>query len=251
MAYCYPTRCLGKPAESMLRLVSSAFTSAPSKPPGGRIVNSTAGTRSCRFGPLLIDYDEQVLTPRTWTFQQSEWAAEVAADAAPGALLELCAGAGHIGLAAAILADRDLVQVEANHVAAGYARSNAARAGWAQRVEVRTARLEQAVRPEERFPVIIADPPYLRSADVSRWPQDPPMAIDGGADGLAVVTGCLQLAAGHLTEGGQLLLQIAGPAQGECITDLLTATPAWGLMPRAIRVLDRERAILLVAQSAR
>ena len=78
-----------------------------------------------------------MLDARAWTLLQSEWAAALAAQAEPGPMLELCAGAGHIGLAAAVLAGRDLVQVEADEVAAGYAVRNAARAGWAARTQVR------------------------------------------------------------------------------------------------------------------
>lgn len=202
---------------------------------------------SCRFGPLLVEYDDRVLTPRQWTLQQSEWAAELAEAAEAGPLLELCAGAGHIGLAAAVLADRDLIQVEADPVAASYARSNAALAGRSDRVEVRNVRLEQALRPDERFPLIIADPPYLPSADLERWPEDPPMAIDGGADGLALVRACLQLAARHLTSSGQLLLQIAGPGQDQQISELL---PAGALVRRELRITDEQRAVLLVSRSS-
>ena len=86
-------------------------------------------TRSQVFGPLVVRYDERVLTPRPWTLMQSLWAAELAAQATAGPILELCAGAGQIGLAAAALTGRALVQVEADPVAADYARTNAAAAG--------------------------------------------------------------------------------------------------------------------------
>jgi release factor glutamine methyltransferase len=212
-------------------------------------MSRSVGSRSCRFGPLLVDYDERVLTPRPWTLRQSEWAAELAATAEPGPMLELCAGAGHIGLAAAVLSGRGLVQVEADPVAAGYARANAARAGRSEQVEVRNLRLEESLRPDERFAVIIADPPYLRSVEIDRWPEDPPMAIDGGIDGLALVRACLLLAARHLSDAGQLLLQIAGPGQDHDITGLLAATPAWTLCRRELRVIDDDRAILLISRA--
>ena len=99
--------------------------------------------RSCTFGPITVDYDERVLEPREWTLQQSRWAAELAGDAESGPILELCSGAGHIGLAAAVLSGRDLVQVDANPVACSFAIFNAARAGLGfPRVHVRTARLD-------------------------------------------------------------------------------------------------------------
>lgn len=202
--------------------------------------------RTVRFGPLVVDLDDRVLGPRPWTLVQSEWAAGLARDAAPGPLLELCAGAGQIGLAAAVLADRDLVQVEADPVAAGYARANAARAGRAARVEVRAAPLDGALAPGERFPLVIADPPYLPTRDLARWPDDPPRAIDGGADGLAVIRACLAVAARHLEPGGHLLLQVAGPAQADRVTALLAASP---LARAGLRVVDPERAVLLLARA--
>jgi methylase of polypeptide subunit release factors len=201
---------------------------------------------SCRFGPLDVAYDERVLAPRTWTLLQSRWAAELAADTAAGPLLELCAGAGHIGLAAAVLADRALIQVEADPVAASYAVANAARAGWGARVVVRAERLQTAVRAGERFDVILADPPYLRSDDVARWPQDPITAIDGGTDGLELIDACLTVAADHLTEEGALLLQVAGPAQDAKIADLVAARPQLRLRRVEARVVDDARAVVLL-----
>lgn len=201
-----------------------------------------AGPRRCRFGPLEIEFDERVLTPRPWTLAQSEWAAELAAIAPPGPLLELCAGAGQIGLAAARLSGRTLVQVEADPVAAGYAAANAERAGLATAVEVRCDRLETALAPDEQFPIVLADPPYLRSADTARWPADPLTAIDGGPDGLALIRACLDAAARALPAGGVLLLQVPGPAQAQ----LVAATAGGRFRAESLRVTDPERAVQLL-----
>lgn len=200
----------------------------------------------CRFGPIDVAFDERVLAPRQWTLAQSRWAADVAADADGGPLLELCAGVGHIGLAAAILADRNLVQVELDPVAAGYARANAERAGREGRVEVRVERLEDALAPDERFPLVIADPPYLRSGEVGHFPQDPHLAIDGGDDGLAVVRACLTVAARHLVGGGALILQVAGPRQADEVAVLVADGPAAALQAEDTRVIDDERAVMLL-----
>ena len=66
------------------------------------------------FGSLTIGYDEQVLEPRPWVLLQSQWARELLEDAPPGPVLELCTGAGHIGLVAVVGNDRTLVAVDAN-----------------------------------------------------------------------------------------------------------------------------------------
>jgi len=205
--------------------------------------------RSCRFGPLDIAYDDRVLTPRPWTFAQSRWAAALAADAAPGPLLELCAGVGHIGLATAVLADRDIVQVELDPGAAVYARANAQRAGWGRRAEVRQCSLVDAVRPEECFPLVLADPPYLPSGDVDRFPGDPRLAIDGGEDGLDVLGACLAVAAGHLVDEGVLVLQVAGPGQADAVAKMAGTGPGDILEPEETRVVDEERAIMLLRRT--
>ena len=201
---------------------------------------------TCQFGPIEVTYDERVLVPRAWTFAQSRWAADLAVAAAPGPLLELCAGVGHIGLAAAVLADRDLVQVEGDPTAAAHAAANARRAGRSDRVEVRLCLLDRAIRSDERFPLVIADPPYLRTRDVARFPADPRRAIDGGDDGLAVVRSCLSVAAGHLVEGGALVLQVAGPAQADEVAALAAGDPGHALRPEETRVVDDVRALLLL-----
>lgn len=211
----------------------------------------TAGTtnpdgavaQSCTFGPLTIGYDARVLTPRPWTLLQSAWAAELAREAPAGPLLEICAGAGHIGLVAALDSGRPLVQIEADPVAAQWARSNAAAAGLAEHVDVRQAPMHNALEAGEQFPVVLADPPYLPTAEIERWPEDPVSAIDGGADGLDLVRQCLAVAADHLLPGGPLLLQVAGDAQAEAVRALSADGPLRWVDTRRH---DAERAVVLL-----
>ncbi|GAB2474464.1 class I SAM-dependent methyltransferase [Jatrophihabitans fulvus] len=198
---------------------------------------------TCVFGPLTLAYDERVLEPRPWTLLQSEWAAELAGGAGAGPLLELCAGAGHIGLAAAVLSGRELVQVEVSPVAARFARTNASAAGMAERVRVREASLFDALHPDERFPLVIADPPYLPSREVAQWPADPVLAIDGGPDGLDVVRTCLRVAADHTAPGAPLLLQVAGDRQVEALAGLRSP---FSLVD--VRRHDPERAVVLMTR---
>jgi release factor glutamine methyltransferase len=166
--------------------------------PGRRAVEQ----RVARIGSLDIAYDERVLRPRPWTAAQSQWAAELLAHAGPGPVLELCTGAGHIGLLAILDNERHLVAVDADPVACDYARANAAAAGLADRVEVRHAMLHEALAADERFPVVVADPPWVPSARTTEHPEDPVLAIDGGEDGLAIALGCLEVAAVHLEPDG-------------------------------------------------
>ena len=108
------------------------------------------------------------------------------ADRPAGTVLELCSGAGQIGLLAVADSDRRLVCVDLSPVACDYARRNADAAGMADRVEVREGAIDEMVRDSERFAMVIADPPWVRRAETGRYPEDPLLAIDGGDDGMDV-----------------------------------------------------------------
>ena len=167
------------------------------------------------FGPLRIDHDERVLEPRPWTAAQSYWAAEIASSAPAGPVLELCCGAGQIGLLAVLGSGRQLVCVDADEVACDFARANAMAAGIAERVEVRCGRLEEVVGEHETYPLVIADPPWVPRSQTGQFPQDPLTAIDGGHDGLDVARACLDVVSRHLAPGGAAVLQLGTAAQAE------------------------------------
>lgn len=180
-------------------------------------------TDQLTFGSLTIAFDDRVLRPREWTAAQSDWAADLLATAPDGTVLELCAGAGHIGLLAVASSERRLLCVDANPVACDYARANALAAGMADRVEVREGRLQDALEPGELFPVIIADPPWVPREETGRFPEDPLTAIDGGDDGLDVARACLAVVDEHLAPGGSAVLQVGTRAQ----TDALRGEPCF------------------------
>lgn len=174
-------------------------------------------TSTIEFGPLSIAYDDRVLEPRPWTQLQSRWAAELLDGAQDGPVLELCSGAGHIGLLVSSLTRRRLVAVDLNPAACAFTRSNAEEAGLGGLVEVREGRLEESVDDDERFVLVVADPPWVTSDEVGRFPEDPLLAIDGGVDGLAVARACLDASAGHVVAGGSVLLQLGTDAQADAI----------------------------------
>lgn len=184
--------------------------------------------QSMVLGHLPITFDERVLRPRPWTVAQSRWAAELLRSARqPAVALELCAGAGHIGLLALAMADVlpvRLVAVDVNEAACAFARRNAETAGLAGRVDVRHGRIDAALAQDERFDLVIADPPWVPRSDTGRFPDDPLTAIDGGVDGLDVVRDCIRASERHLLPGGSLVLQLGSHDQAVRVQDHLRAT---------------------------
>jgi release factor glutamine methyltransferase len=175
------------------------------------------------FGGLAITYDARVLRPRDWTLNQSLWAVSLLEELPDGPVLELCAGAGQIGLAVAARCTRDLVCVDASRVATAYTAHNAAVAGLSHRVEIRQHRVGFAVAAEERFPLVIADPPWVRREETVRYPEDPLLAIDGGPDGLEIARECVAVIGRHLADGGAALLQLGAADQRDALEPSLEA----------------------------
>lgn len=203
--------------------------------------------RALAFGPLTISYDETVLEPRPWTFAQSEWAASLLHEAQPGAVVELCCGAGQIGLAAAALSGRDLVLVDASAEACELSRLNADAAGLEGSTDVRHGLMDEVLDEPDRFALVLADPPYLPSHSTGLFPDDPEHAVDGGRDGLALARTCLDVAARHTEVGAPVLLQLRDLAQADALAgELHDSHP---LAHVETRVLDPRGAVLLLRRT--
>lgn len=183
------------------------------------------------FGGLEIAWDPRVRQPRPWTTAQSYWAAALS-DACPaGPIVELCCGVGQIGLLAATLTGRSLIQVDRHPVAAAYARRNAAAAGVV--VDVRTAWMQEALGDDERAALVILDPPWVPSFRVGDFPHDPVHAIDGGVNGTAQLVLGLGIALRHLSPGGHVVAQVGDLDQVEVVRALVDGRtgshPGWGV----------------------
>src|SRR4051794_38590254 len=130
-----------------------------------------------QFGPIEIEIVDGVLEPRAWTIEQSRWAIELSASVPDGPVLELCCGAGQIGLVVGVETGRPLVQVDDDEGACALARRNADANGVDS--DIRCAPIEDAVSDGERFPLVLADPPYVPSDATNEFDDDPEHAIDG------------------------------------------------------------------------
>ena len=179
--------------------------------------------RSREFGPLCVGYDDTVLAPRPWTIVQSRHAAALLDGQPAGRLLELHCGTGHIGQAASLWSGRPLVQIDDDPSACGWARRNAV--ANAVNADVRCLPLEALPREEsmggdESFALVLADPPYVPSAETARFADDPVHAIDGGPDGLDGIRAALPVAARLTRPGGAIVFQVRGPGQVDALGEV-------------------------------
>jgi len=154
---------------------------------------------SWEFDGMELQVGEGVLVPREDTLALVELGCErLAAIAArrgegePLRILDLCAGTGAVGLAAARrLPGASVTCVELSDEALPYLRANAEKYGDGRvtvvQGDVLAGPAALGLAPGS-FDGILSNPPYIPSADISNLArevrQEPEMALNGGADGL-------------------------------------------------------------------
>lgn len=170
------------------------------------------------FRRLTLLSDARALVPRP----ETESLVELALAALPdgGTLLDLGTGSGAIALAVATeRSDVSVTAVDVSAAALALAADNARRLGVT--VELVESDLDEALDPERRFDVIVANLPYVAEGDtrveagVDRF--EPHLALYAGPDGLRLVRRAVAGAADRLVAGGALLLELAGEQVGEVV----------------------------------
>lgn len=180
-----------------------------------------AGKRG--FRDLDLGVGPGVLIPRP----ETELLVEVALGAIAGLprphILDLGTGPGTILLA--LLAERpdaDGVGTDVSETALTYARHNAASHGLGHRAAFMISSWWSHV--PGRFDLVVANPPYIRSADLAGlMPEvrdhEPHLALDGGPDGLGPYRAIASGAAARLEPGGTVVVEI-GQGQGGNVSAL-------------------------------
>lgn len=170
------------------------------------------------FAHLPFYVDRQVLIPRSPMGELVEcgfepWFVRHGKVAEPATVLDLCAGSGCIGIAAAHylpLLRVDLADISPHALAV--AQRNIERYGLADRVHPRLGDLFEAVPDGQCYDVIVCNPPYVDAEDMADLPpeyrHEPTLALAAGSDGLDLVRRILQEAADYLTEEGILIVEV-------------------------------------------
>jgi release factor glutamine methyltransferase len=176
-----------------------------------------------------------VFVPRPETALLVERAV-AAAPEGPGLALDL--GAGSAAVACALAARRPalaVVTVELSPEAAAWARRNVRGLGLEARVTVLEGDLFAPIAPlglARRCDLVVANPPYIPGPALSGLPEEvrawePVLALDGGADGLALIGRILDEAPGFVRPGGRVLLEL-GHDQAPRVRGRVEADPRYG-----------------------
>ncbi|SEN24244.1 release factor glutamine methyltransferase [Stigmatella aurantiaca] len=183
------------------------------------------GTKEFYNRPFKVD--ARVLIPRPETELLVEAALHALPKDAPSRALDVCTGSGCIAISLA--AERPQASVTATDLSPGacaLARENAEALGVAGRLTLLQGDLFAPLPPDARFALVVSNPPYIASGEIpglsAEVRREPPLALDGGRDGLDLIRRVIQGARRHLEPGGLLAMEI-GETQGAAVKELLQA----------------------------
>ena len=189
-------------------------------------VSRILGERSFWSFDLLVT--PAVLDPRPDTETVVDGALEVLAERQGGALSILDLGTGSGALLCALLdvfPQAQGVGVDLSKEACAVARENLSRCELAPRGQVRQGSWE-AGGPGP-YDLVVSNPPYIETAALAGLdPEvrlyDPPLALDGGPDGLTAYRDICALLPGLVAPGGFAIFEV-GQGQAEAVTALLSS----------------------------
>jgi ribosomal protein L3 glutamine methyltransferase len=163
--------------------------------------------------------DERAIVPRSYLGEildgelfAGEDASLIGDPHAVERVLDLCTGSGCVAVIAALRfpnAVVDAVDISADALAV--AARNVAGHGLKERITLHEGDLFGPVG-DARYDLIVSNPPYVDAAGMAALPpecrHEPPLALDGGPDGIAVVRRIIDNASRHLTADAGLLCEV-------------------------------------------
>lgn len=171
-------------------------------------------THEAWLGDFRFYVDERVIVPRSHIAELlrehlSPWVND---PWAVGRVLDLCTGSGCLAiLAAEAFPEASVDAIDISTDALAVARKNVDDYELVDRVRLIQSDAFAAV-PDERYDVIISNPPYVNAESMAHLPdeyrREPELALASGKDGLDFTRLLLKEAARHLNPGGVLVVEI-------------------------------------------
>jgi release factor glutamine methyltransferase len=169
-------------------------------------------------------------------------------------VLDVGTGSGAVAISLAVLLRRqrmldevDIVATEVAPDALDLARENAVGHAVGDRIAFEQADLIPG-SSADRWHLVLANLPYVRSDAMAGLPAatafEPPLALDGGPDGLAVIGRLLDQLPAALADDGLALVEIGADQGSEIVSEVAIRLPGWSCvvesdlagLPRVARI---------------
>ncbi|MGA9611759.1 MAG: peptide chain release factor N(5)-glutamine methyltransferase [Mycobacterium sp.] len=192
---------LGSPDETYFDRYHAAIAARSRRVPLQHLTGTAA------FGPLTLSVGPGVFVPRPETEALLEWAISQSLDETPDrpVIVDVCTGSGALALALARRwPDARVVGIDDSEAALDYARRNAA----GSTVTLLCADVTDPgllAELDGQVDLLVSNPPYVPDAaelEPEVADHDPPRAVFGGPDGMAVIASVVRLGERWLRPGG-------------------------------------------------
>lgn len=203
------------------------------------------------FREMELAVDRRVLIPRPETELLADEVLAWAANRPSGSVRALDIGTGSGALALSLATEGDFARVVATDIsgdAIEVASRNHAQYHDGAPVDFRTGSLFEPLGRDERFDVIVSNPPYIPEGDlealqpeVRDW--EPRQALAAGAGGMRVLAPLVAGVAAHLAPAGLLALEV-GAEQAAPVARRIDDTGAFGELRIVADFSGHERIVL-------
>jgi len=204
----------------------------------GTPVAYLVGRREFYSLPFRVTPD--VLIPRPETeflvIRLLDLAAESPPTDRPIRVADVCTGSGIVAVCAALRQPNSQVTaIDLSPHALAVAASNAADHGVSERIEFVQSDLFAQVAAGRRFDFVVANPPYVSTAEMAQLAPDirdhePRLALEAGPRGTEVIERLVPQAAERLEPGGWLLMEIS-PQLDAAVHGIVQSYGAFELKP--------------------
>ena len=169
------------------------------------------------FMKLDFEVNKNVLIPR----EDTEILVQEVINLNKKKILDMCTGSGCIAISLAkYIKDSEVTAVDISEKALTIAKLNAKK----NEVDVKFIKSNLFEEVEDKFDVIVSNPPYIKTADLealqTEVKNEPMKALDGGETGLFFYKKIIKQAVNYLNENGILIFEI-GFDQAEDVCKLL------------------------------
>lgn len=204
------------------------------------------------FYGLEFKVDRRVLVPRP----ETEGLVDLAIKRFKGSrILDLGTGSGNIAVTLAkFLPYSQITSVDISIDALVVAMDNAQRHGVEARIDFVNRDMKeylQGCEPAQAFDLVISNPPYIPSNQLTKLPsdvkQEPALALDGGVDGLDFYRLIIKSSLGLLRKGACLMMEF-GDGQAEDIKNLVLEQKSFSSIEIIKDLVGKERIITIIRE---